>query len=274
MSDVLLDKNLLVKEYIDKAKSTTLIAKELGTHPNAVRRALIKCEIPLRTRSQSQKLSFSEGRKVPPLKDKVMDAATRLKISEALSESWKNMDPVKLKEHTEKSRERWNALSMKEKQTMWNAGAKAIRKTAKEGSQLEQYILVELKKAGYNAEFHKLFLTTNEKLEVDIYIPEIKTVIEIDGPSHFFPVWGEEALAKNRRADNDKSGNLISKGYVVVRVCHIVRNSSQAYKRGVSKQILDALSKIKTNFPPIENRLINLVPITSKRTYDDVYGKE
>ena len=55
-------------------------------------------------------------------------------------------------------------------------------------------------------EYHKKGIVPNSNLEVDIYLPEMGAAIEIDGPSHFLPIWGEEALSKTIKSDNEKNG--------------------------------------------------------------------
>jgi very-short-patch-repair endonuclease len=42
--------------------------------------------------------------------------------------------------------------------------------------------------------------------------------IEIDGPSHFLPVWGEEVLNKNKKYDQKKEGLIIGKGWKLIRI--------------------------------------------------------
>ena len=44
----------------------------------------------------------------------------------------------------------------------------------------------------------------NNRLEIDLYVTDLQTAIEVDGPSHFEPVWGEENLIKNQRSDKQK----------------------------------------------------------------------
>lgn len=46
-------------------------------------------------------------------------------------------------------------------------------------------------------------------LEIDIYIPEIKLAIEINGPLHFAPIYGSEKLAKIQDKDARKKKEAI-----------------------------------------------------------------
>ena len=56
----------------------------------------------------------------------------------------------------------------------------------------------------------------NENLEIDLFIPALKTAIEIDGPAHFLPIWGQQSLERHIRADAQKAGLLINRGFVVL----------------------------------------------------------
>jgi very-short-patch-repair endonuclease len=93
---------------------------------------------------------------------------------------------------------------------MAEAATESIRKAGKEGSKLENFLLRKITDAGFKVDFHKKNLIPNEKLEIDLYVPECKTIIEIDGPSHFLPVWGDEKLQKQIKADLQKSGLILS----------------------------------------------------------------
>jgi hypothetical protein len=50
-------------------------------------------------------------------------------------------------------------------------------------------------------------------LEVDIIIPRLKLAIELNGPVHYFPLFGDEKLAKIRAADILKQVEIQAAGY-------------------------------------------------------------
>ncbi|MDQ3257643.1 MAG: hypothetical protein M3R15_27780 [Acidobacteriota bacterium] len=50
-------------------------------------------------------------------------------------------------------------------------------------------------------------------LEVDIVIPCLKLAIELNGPVHYFPLFGDEKLAKIRAADILKQIEIQAAGY-------------------------------------------------------------
>ena len=107
-------------------------------------------------------------------------------------------------------------------------------------------------------QFHRKGLLTNERLEVDIFLPKLKTVIEIDGPSHFLPIWGEENLARNLRADAQKTGLLITKGFAIIRVKNLSKHVSNKQMRDISDKIVVEIEKIQKKFPSKQKRLIQI----------------
>lgn len=49
--------------------------------------------------------------------------------------------------------------------------------------------------------------------EVDIVIPDRKIAVELNGPVHYFPLFGEDKLAKIKAADLSKQAELEADGY-------------------------------------------------------------
>ena len=93
---------------------------------------------------------------------------------------------------------------------------------------------------------------------VDIYIPDMKLAIEIDGPAHFLPIWGEESLQKHIRADAEKAGLLIARGYAILRVKNVIRNLSAKNMRDALEGVITAVKKVEKKFPPQSKRLIEI----------------
>ena len=110
-------------------------------------------------------------------------------------------------------------------------------------------------KLGYDVLFHKKGLI-DEKFEIDLCVPDLRTVIEIDGPAHFFPIWGEEALQKNIRSDAQKSGLTLSSGFVMIRVKNTSKSLSQKSQRECLDKIVETLQSIEKKFPAKKDRYI------------------
>lgn len=56
------------------------------------------------------------------------------------------------------------------------------------------------------------------RLEIDLLLPEQKVAIEVNGPLHFKPIYGEPKYKQIKRHDNAKAEKLISLGYELIVV--------------------------------------------------------
>jgi len=88
-----------------------------------------------------------------------------------------------------------------------------------------------------------------------MFVPELSVAIEIDGPSHFLPVWGQEALEKTQKSDRQKSGLVLSSGLILIRIKH-TKGLSEKYKRETLVSLKNELDKLKRKFPSKNERLI------------------
>ena len=136
-------------------------------------------------------------------------------------------------------------------------GSAAIRESARTGTKLERFLLEELTKRKYDVQFHREHVLKNSRLEIDLFVKQFRTAIEIDGPSHFRPVWGEKNLLRNKKSDKQKTGLILSQGFVLIRVKQDKR-TSQRYFREVLDSILNILSDIKKQFPIEGKRYIEV----------------
>ena len=153
--------------------------------------------------------------------------------------------------------EPWKKMDASQKEKMCRLATDAIRKAGKEGSKLEKFVMDKLIESGYTVDFHNKTLIPNEKLEIDLYIPALKTIIEVDGPSHFLPIWGEEKLQKQIKADLQKSGRILSRGFAIIRV-KAIANASLKKKENLISNIVSTLKSIEKKFPPANKRLIEI----------------
>jgi len=114
-----------------------------------------------------------------------------------------------------------------------------------------------LTEAGIKVEFHKEHLLLNENLHIDLFLPEINVAIEVDGPSHFEPIWGEEALERTQKSDRQKNGLILNSGFVLIRVKQ-KKTISEKYKRDLSTSLICKLREISDKYPSRENRYIEI----------------
>lgn len=237
-------KEWLEKEYVENKRSFQDIAAELKTYANAVRRASIKFGIKPRDKSEAQSIALTEGRHGHPTKGKKRSTEDKIAISEGVSKSWENLSDSAYDARVEKGRQQWDALSPEKRHEIQSKAIKAIRKTSRDGSKLEKFIRDYLKSAGFLIEFHKDNLLANQKLEIDLFLPANNIAIEIDGPSHFLPIWGEEAMRKAQKADAQKNGLLILYKINVIRVKQLRRNLSEKNLRDASEAVLKSVNDI------------------------------
>ncbi len=248
------------KRYLDflytaERKSYAEIAEGVGTYTNKIRRDAVKLGIKSRNKSEAQSLALSGGRHKHPTKGTIRDEKTKMKIGEGVAKTWDNLSDEERERRSEIGREVWNQKTDEEKRKIHEASHKAILEAAKKGSKLELFLFNELLKAGYRTEIHKEQFIQNERLQIDLFLPELNVAIEVDGPSHDLPVWGEKVLRRNQRADREKNGLVLARGLVLIRVKHR-RNLSAKRQRDLLGGLLEILKKIEQKFPPKNERLI------------------
>lgn len=244
------NKQTIIDMYINQNLSTYIIAEKMNTYHQKITRYLKKWGIPLKNKSQAQKLALDSGRFTHPTKGMMRSAEVKNKISASMADAWDKISDTEKQKRSEKARENWNNLTDVEKNTLQDSAHKAIRVSAKEGSKLEKYLYQNLMYKGFQVVFHKKELIPNNKLEVDIFVTDKKTAIEIDGPSHFLPIWGEDKLLKTKSSDMQKAGLLNGYGYNLIRVKQVVKNVSAFQSRRTLDELNTVLSSIDVSEAP------------------------
>jgi len=252
------EKLFLLKEaYSNEKMSWIQIANALGTYPNKIRREAKRLGIQSRTKSTAQKEALKSGRSLHPTEGKALTEDTKLKISECQGLVWDNLSKEERSKRSDIGKRSWNKKTEKEKQEIIRKGSDAIREASKNGSKLERFLLQSLTKRNYRVQFHKEHWLKNQRLETDLFVEDLRTVIEVDGPSHFSPVWGEKNLIKNQQTDLEKTGLILGQGLVLIRIRQTKR-ISQRYLRKVLADLLDILDQISKEFPKENKRYIEL----------------
>lgn len=249
--------SLIRKMYIKEKKSFADIAAEFNTYANKIRRDAVNFRIPIRNKSEAQSNALKSGKHKHPTKGQNRTEETKNKIGLGVLKSWENLDDQTIEQRKQKSLEAWNNLDEDSKQEIIRKANHAVRETSKTGSKLEKFILQCLINDGYKVEFHKEQTLSNTKLQMDLFVPKINTVIEIDGPSHFLPVWGEDALNKNQKYDNKKQGLILGKGYVLIRVKQ-TKDFSKTRALLVYKELSELLKNISDKFPEPDDRTFTI----------------
>ncbi len=248
----------IIDMYVKLNKSTYEISKHLKTYPNKIRRVLAKHGIKLKDRSEAQKNALKKGVAKIPTQGQKRSEEERIKISKSMQKRWKAMTEEQYNARVESAKQRWYNMTDSERNAMSSAAIKAIQKAGKEGSKLEKFIRKEISKEGFVVEPHKKNLLPNENLEIDMYIPEVKAIIEIDGPSHFLPIWGAEKLQKQIKSDEVKTGLILSKGFVIIRVKHLADTISLSNQHVLKAKLIEILNKLAKRLPAKSKRYIEL----------------
>jgi very-short-patch-repair endonuclease len=209
---------LLKKEYEENKKSFADIAEDCGTYANKLRRDAKKFNIKIRDKSDAQKNALASGKSKHPTKGSKRSDNVKSKIGMSVLKSWENLSSTELNARKIKSKEAWENMDPDLKDQILKSANSAVRETSRFGSKLEHYLLNRLITDGYKVDFHKEQILSNTKLQIDLFLPNLGVAIEVDGPSHFEPVWGKDSLERNKKYDNKKTGLIIGKNLKLIRI--------------------------------------------------------
>jgi very-short-patch-repair endonuclease len=255
---------LIVKLYQEEVSTYEIcerINKEYGLnyYPNKINRLLRKVGQKLRSKSESQKISLEKGRAKHPTEGRKRTAEEKISIGKTVASKWASASTERREVHSKRAKENWDKMSTAELADFRSKSAKAIRKASDNGSKLERYILGQLQKAGWRVHFHTNHLLPTGKLEMDMFVEDIKTVVEIDGISHFEPIHGQEIYERVKYTDNLKNALAIQNGYKMVRVRCLPNKVSLTFCLETYKKLEAVLNEIKINpLLPVEKRLIHI----------------
>lgn len=245
-------------DMYDDNKSIRDIASEFDTYPNKIARILKKAGKELRSKEEAARIAVENGKIKPPMLGKKRTQEEKDNISAKRAKKWQEMSESDLESFRKSAKDRWDSQSEEEKIYKQQKAGEALRRASIEGSKAEKFLYQKLTKEGYDVIIHKKGLIPGEKYEVDLFLPKLTVAIEIDGPQHFLPIYGEENLSRNIKYDAIKNGVLISKGICVIRVKYLAKHNSQQINKKVFEVVSNELKKIEQKFPELQDRLIEL----------------
>jgi very-short-patch-repair endonuclease len=247
-----------ILDFYHSGKSIREIAELCDTYPNKVARLIKDTGIELRSKKEAARIAVDQGKIKPPMLGKKRSQAEKDNISSKRAKQWKDMSDIDRNAFKDAARERWDSRSYEEKLDTQKRAGEALRRASTEGSKAEKFLYEQLTRDGYDVIIHKVGLIAGEKFEVDLYLPKLSVAIEIDGPQHFLPVYGERNLIRNIKYDAIKNGALLTKGLCVIRVKYLLKHSSDSVNNKLLQLVKSELSKIEKEFPPEGYRLIEL----------------
>ena len=254
MKDI--NESYVIKRY-KAGQSTLSLAKELNTYPKKIERILKKNGHTLRSRSESQALAIQNGRAKHPTKGLKRTEEEKAKISIGVEKAWKEMSEDSKKEFCKSAKNRWDKMDPQKRKEMQEKAGRALRLACLEGSKQEKFLKRKLEESGYEVMMHRKGLIEGN-FEIDLLLPELNTIIEVDGPQHFLPLFGEDKLSATIKMDSIKNGLLVSKGFCVVRIKYLCRNMNKSVERKLWDLVSVEVERIKDKFPPKDKRFIEL----------------
>lgn len=251
----------LTKEFIEQelaTKSIRQIADENKTYPNKIRRLAMKLGIELPDKGDGYKKAIKNGRAIPPMLGKTHSSDAKDKIANKRHDAWNEakQDPEKMEELRKIYKKTMDDRSPEDKADMRKKAAKAIRATRTTGSKLERFLMEQLFAAGYRPQFHVQAALIQTDLEIDIYLPELKVAIEVDGVTHSEDIYGGDHLKRQKFADSKKNGLLLGAGFCIIRVDNTVRHVTPFFLKETWEKLAAKLEELKTN--PVGAKIIYL----------------
>ncbi len=184
---------------------------------------------------------------------------TKNKIGKKLRETWKGMTDESFNARCQKAKDNWNEMTPEQKSKLYDASIKGTIKASKEGSFLEKHLFSLLIEQKFRTIPHKKHTIQGEQAHIDLFLPEEGIAIEIDGPSHIYPIYGDEALAKRMASDQKKNGLLLTDGYIVVRIKNHMRYISNTQINTLGEALVKLIKKLAFEQPKeIEKRYYEL----------------
>jgi very-short-patch-repair endonuclease len=249
----------IASQYFDEKKSVPVIAQALGTYPNKIRRLLIGAGYSLRNKSDAQIIALQTGRIAHPTKGTRRSEDTKDAIANSMANSWSKISKKELDRRKKLCRKKWHDMPKSQKQTMQEKAALAIKNTIKNGSKPEKFLMKKLQEHQYKYIFHaKNLISEGKNYEFDFYLPELNTVIEIDGHFHRNSIWGRERLQHMQELDDRKNKLLLDNGYCIIRYQYEGKEATRVGLNNMWSIIEPKIRKIKTKFPKKNERLIKL----------------
>lgn len=230
------------------------VGKRLGISVDIAKRNARKFGIKSRSTSQAAKLSMDVGRSISPMKGKKQPEERRRRIAKTAYEYWQNRSPEEMEKKRKLGKKQWDEKPIEEKLEIIRKTKEGGIRSLSVGSKLETFIVKELASLGYRTDHHKTHLIRNTRMHIDIFIRSLRTIIEIDGPSHFKPIRGEENLLKTQARDRQKTGLILAEGFCLIRVRHFGKMSKHRMIVCFNK-VNKILEDIKNKFPDEGSRL-------------------
>jgi len=237
-----IDVGAVINDYINNHMSASQLAQKYKTYTNKILRTLRKMGVDIKDKSDVQKEALGTGQRAHPMKGKHHKKESKDKIGHNVMLKYESFSEDRKKEIGEKHAKSWKERSEESIIDMRQKGAKAIRISSQEGSKLEKYLYEHLQNRGMMVLMHQN-ISENANLEVDLIINNV--AVEVQGPSHYEPIYGEEKLMKTQQADMEKLNSLLKFGYSVIYIKHTCKKKSDVHYKGVLNLLLETFKEVE-----------------------------
>jgi len=232
----------IVKQY-KEGNSVKTIAENFHTSTSKIYRILKKTN-QNRSRSEAQKLALEKGTAQHPTKGSKRSDKVKEEISKKVAKNWKEKPEDKMAEFITQCKKNWVDKGPEEINDMRKKAAKGLHEASKNGSKIEKYLAERLKNEGYKVNIH--YKDIGGEYELDLYLQDLRIAIEIDGPQHYLPIFGEAKLQKTKLQDEVKNGLLLRRGINVIRVKYDSKTNSNSDFRETWERLIVAVKKIQS----------------------------
>lgn len=234
-----------MKKDYESGLSVAEVAKKYSKSQSTVNRLFKKLGVKIRSASEAQKLALATGRSKNPTAGVGHTSTAKINMSEKAANRWARISDAERDKFKQTARERWAKLSESDKKEMLRLAGVALKRVATEGSEIEQYLEAGLLSHNFMVQKHvKNFM--GGEYEIDILLKDEAIAIELDGPHHFLPIFGEERLEKTMKFDAAKNGTLISMGLTIIRVKCLYKNLTEKMKRDTLSLVVETINKVKS----------------------------
>jgi very-short-patch-repair endonuclease len=230
--------------------STYKTAEVLGCNQSHVVRLIAKHnkanpDTPIKKRNKSEaQLNYLKKTGTHQREGTTHSDGTKDAISDKMREFYESEEGEAAKDKIREFRQQeWAEKTDAEKTAILEdlKSANRAKMQSGEGSNFENYLAEQLTEAGYAPDQRTKAWTPGNKFHVDIALPNEKIIIEVDGPTHWAPIYGEAELQKVKDKDARKDMVLHANGWDVLRV----QDSSGSTTRARFKRVLDVLRSMQ-----------------------------
>jgi very-short-patch-repair endonuclease len=206
--------------YLERGLSMRKVAEAVGAPLATLSRFMKKAGIAARDKAQAQKNFLKDNDH--QMKGRKHSDETKKKISHSLGDFWDDLSDEEREEFKRKIgsawQRKWAGMSEVERKLMMEGLSNKAKEAQGKGSRLERFITEELRGRGYLVEERSTHYTGGKDFEVDLALPNEMIALEVDGPTHFLPIYGDEHLEQQQERDARKDEMINAVGYSVLRV--------------------------------------------------------